>query len=57
MINDHNAFSFFVGCGEQVDVSKPSIIGNGDSGDGDGYDMTLDCNDSSSAIHPCRRNL
>lgn len=45
------SLSLFFGCGEQVEVSKPSIIGNGDS-DGDGYDMTLDCNDSSSAIHP-----
>ena len=45
------SLSLFFGCGEEVDVSKPSIIGNGDS-DGDGYDMTLDCNDSSSAIHP-----
>ena len=31
--------------------SKPSIIGNGDA-DGDGYDRTMDCNDSSSAIYP-----
>ena len=35
------SISLFFGCGEQVEVSKPSIIGNGDS-DGDGYGDELD---------------
>jgi hypothetical protein len=42
---------FLLSCGEDADIGKPDILPTADS-DGDGYDVTLDCNDSSSAIHP-----
>ena len=43
-------FAFLYGCGEPS-LDKPHILANEDA-DNDGYDRTIDCNDSSSAIYP-----